>query len=148
LKAFRRGEIGGAMLEFAVAVPILVLLGIGVADFGRAFFTGIRVASAVRSAAQYGGRQGVSSAANSTEIIQAARDDADDQTLSVTPSYFCKCADGTTPDCTTGSCPGYGDGTVEVFVKVVATKTVNFVFRYPGIPSSLTYRDSAVIRAQ
>jgi len=136
------------MLEFAVAIPILALLGVGVADFGRAFFTGIKVASAVRAAAQYGGKDGVSSAINSAAIIQAARDEAEDATLSVTPSYFCKCPDGSSPDCSTGSCPGYGDGTVQLFVKVKAVKTVNFIFRYPGLASSLTYRDSAVIRAQ
>jgi hypothetical protein len=136
------------MLEFAVAIPVMVMLGIGVVDFGRAFFTGIRVASAVRAAAQYGGTDGVTSATNSAAIIAAAREDAEDATLSVTPSYFCKCPDGSSPNCLTGSCPGYGDGTVELFVKVSAVKSVSFIFHYPGLPSSLTYRDSAVIRAQ
>jgi len=148
LRRFFRADAGGAMVELAIAMPILTLLAMAVADFGGAYYRGIRVASAVRAAAQYGATSGVSSATQDDAMIQVARDDSGNQTLHVTPSHFCKCPDGSTPDCASGTCPGYSDGTPEIFVEVKAVDTVSFLFHYPGAPARLVYRDSAVMRAQ
>ena len=143
---FARLDGGGAMIEFAVIAPVLVLLAIGVADFGRAFYTGIVIASAVRASAQYGA-QDVLTATDNAGMIQVARDDAGDPTLNVTPTNYCRCPDGTDPGgCSApATCPGYGDP--RVFVKVKAVKGVGFIFRYPGIPDSVYFRDSATFRA-
>jgi Flp pilus assembly protein TadG len=138
-------EFGGAALEFAVVVPVLVLLAIGAVDFGRAYYTGITVSSAARTGAQYG-TQDVGHSTDNAGMIAAARNDADDQTLSVTPTTYCRCPDGTDPGCTSSpTCPGYGDA--RVFVKVTVMKKIGMILRYPGMRDSLVFRDSTTLRA-
>ena len=142
----RRNELGSAIIELAIALPVLVLLAIGVADFGRMFYTGIAVANAARAAAEYGSTK-VSSMNDTSLVNQAGRDEAGDiGGVLVTSERFCRCPDGTTPDCA-GNCPDPFTWT-EVFVKAKATKTINLILRYPGLPQTLTFRDSATFRAQ
>ena len=47
------GERGAALLEFAVCVPVLVLLGLGIVDFGRVYTVTERARVAAREAALY-----------------------------------------------------------------------------------------------
>jgi hypothetical protein len=144
-KVLRR-ELGTAIVELAIAIPVLVLLALGVADFGRMFFTGIAVANAARAAAEYGASS-VDNSADTAKINQAGRDDASDiGGVTVTSERFCRCPDGSTPACD-GTCPAPYSET-EVFVKARAQKTVNLILRYPGLPTSMTFRDSATFRAQ
>ncbi|HUQ19752.1 MAG TPA: TadE/TadG family type IV pilus assembly protein, partial [Gemmatimonadaceae bacterium] len=49
-----RREEGTALLELAVAIPILLLLVIGVVDYARLYTTSITVANATMAAGQYG----------------------------------------------------------------------------------------------
>ncbi len=49
---------GAAMVEFAVATPVLVLLAFGVIDYGRAFYVYNALSSIVRDGARYGAAQG------------------------------------------------------------------------------------------
>jgi Flp pilus assembly protein TadG len=141
----RLGTHGTAILELAIAIPVLVLLALGVADFGRMFATGIAVANAARAAAEYGASS-VATSSDTAKINQAGRDDAADYGLiTVTSSSFCRCPDGSTPACN-GTCAG--GYPVEVFVRADASKTLNLILRYPGLPTSMTFRDSATFRAQ
>jgi hypothetical protein len=145
LRVFRRTEFGGAMLEFAIFAPIFALLAVGVIDFGRAYYTGITVSSAARTGAQYG-TQDVGHSTDNAGMIDAARNDAGDPILDVIPTTFCRCPDGTDPGCTASpTCPGYGDA--RVFVQVTVVKRVGLIFRYPGLPDTLVFRDSTTLRA-
>jgi len=142
----RQNRRGTAIIELAIAIPVLVLLVIGVADFGRMFATGIAVANAARAAAEYGASS-VANSANTSAINQAGMDDAADYgTITVTSSRFCRCPDGTSPACAGGTCAGTYP--MEVFVRADASKTINLILRYPGLPTSMTFRDSATFRAQ
>lgn len=49
----RQKKAGQGVVEFALALPILVLIVIGVLDFGRAYQTYIRVSNAAREGAFY-----------------------------------------------------------------------------------------------
>lgn len=143
----RRNELGSALIELAIAIPILVLLMIGVADFGRMFFTGITVANAARAAAEYGANSISNSNLDTAIINQAGRDEAADVGgVTVTSEKFCRCFDGTTPACD-GACPDPYTW-VEVYIKARAQKTITLVLRYPGLAQTLTFRDSATFRAQ
>lgn len=145
-RELRRREKGSALVELAIALPIIILLAIGVADFGRMFFTGIAVANAARAAAEYGSTK-VTSMSDTSKVNQAGRDEAGDISgVLVTSEQFCRCPDGTTPDCA-GTCPSPYTWT-EVFVKAKATKTFSLILHYPGIPQTLTFTDSATFRAQ
>ena len=45
---------GGALLELAVAIPMLILIAIGVIDYGRVYTTAITVSNAARAGAEFG----------------------------------------------------------------------------------------------
>lgn len=138
-------EFGGAMLELAVTFPFILLLAIGALDYGRVHSTSIAVANAARAAAQYGA-QNTGTSGDNAGMISAARSDAGDATLSVTPSRFCRCPDGSSPDCSTGSCGAFG--APEVFVKDSVIKVANLFLPYPGLPSAITITRTAILRVQ
>ena len=145
LRALRKSDAGSAAVELAMALPMLALLAVGVADFGRAYFTTIAVANATRAGAHYGA-QSTQKSGNSTLIEQAARNDAADLgTITVTSTRFCKCPDGSSPACT-GTCASFGGP--EVFINVTASKTYSFLIDYPGLPPSISITRAAVFRAQ
>lgn len=52
-RAFSRGEQGGAMVEFAILLPILLLLFAGATELGRLFFTYTSLAKATKVGARY-----------------------------------------------------------------------------------------------
>jgi Flp pilus assembly protein TadG len=52
----RRGERGANLVEFALVLPLLVLLLAGVADFGRAFNNYMIITNASREGARYASR--------------------------------------------------------------------------------------------
>jgi Flp pilus assembly protein TadG len=146
-QSLRKSTAAGAVIEFAVIIPVLVLLAIGVVDFGRAFFTGIAVASAARAGAQYGAQDVIATSADTAGMRVAAENDAHDiGTITVSTNRVCKCTNGASIACN-GSCGGSYDKP-EVFVTVKVTKAYSMILRYPGIPSTLTFRDSATFRAQ
>jgi len=60
-----RNERGTAFIELAVVTPLLIMLTMGVADFGRALSTHV----AIRDAAQEGVRFGASQPADADEIV-------------------------------------------------------------------------------
>lgn len=145
LRALRKSDAGVAAVELAMALPLLALLAVGVADFGRMYFTTIAVTNAARAGAYYGAQSTVKSG-NFTAIEQATRNDAADLgAIDVTSSRFCKCPDGSSPACT-GTCPSYGGP--EVFVSVTASTAYSFLMDYPGLPPSVSITRSAVFRAQ
>ena len=45
---------GASIVELAVALPVIVLLVIGAADFARVFYMAIELQNAARAGAQYG----------------------------------------------------------------------------------------------
>jgi Flp pilus assembly protein TadG len=139
-----REETGTALVEMAIVLPFLVLAAIGVAEFGRVYFNAIRVANAATAGAQVAA-QGIGSY-DSVRVRQVARDDAGDQTLQVTSSTVCRCPGSDVIVACTTTCTGYG--TPQFFIEVTATQTHSFLFRYPGIPQSITVTRTATIREQ
>ena len=145
LKSLWRTMGGSAAVELATVLPVLTLLVIGVADFGRVHFTAITVANAAKAGAQFGAQSTVTSS-DTAAMNRAARNEAADIGPILTSSgHFCRCPDGSTPSCT-GTCVGYG--VPEVFVQVSATKSVSFLMNYPGLPSSVTVTRRATFRVQ
>src|SRR4026209_848545 len=96
IRTLRRKDSGSALVELAVALPLVVLLAIGVADFGRMFYTGMVVANAARAAAEFGARKVEtwdSAAANAVGAEEAS----DSAPVTMTTEKFCRCPDGSTP---------------------------------------------------
>ena len=141
---WQRDESGSALLEIAVILPVLILLVLGVAEYGRVYFTGITVANAALAGAEYGAQsEGTGDAAL---IQQVARDDAGDQTLVVTSGRICRCPGTDTVPCTT-TCAS-GSGNPQFFVNVTASKSLALILRYPGIPATIQVSRTAAFRVQ
>jgi len=144
LKHLRNSENGGAMVELAVILPVLILIAIGVMDYGRVYFTSVAVANAARAGAEWAtlepGRVN-----RSTETQNFAKQDGQEAgTITVTSSSFCECS-GAAVLCSS-SCGAYGQP--RVFVQVTASKNVTMLLRYPGLPSTVTVSRTATFRAQ
>jgi Flp pilus assembly protein TadG len=50
---FLRGEGGAALVEFAIILPLLLMIVFGIVDFARAFYTQNNLTSAVREGARW-----------------------------------------------------------------------------------------------
>jgi Flp pilus assembly protein TadG len=86
---------GQALVEFAIILPVFLMVGFGIFDFGLAFDASIGVSNAAREGARLGATQ-----PNTSAITTRVRDVAgrlDNANLSVTVS--CKTSGG-------GACPG------------------------------------------
>ncbi len=53
IRRFRKNERGTQLLEFAIAMPIMLVLFAGVAEFGRFFYTYTTLTNAVRGGARH-----------------------------------------------------------------------------------------------
>jgi Flp pilus assembly protein TadG len=145
VKNFWHSVGGAAAVELAVVIPVLALLALGAAEYGRLQFTAITVANAARAGVQAGAQSTVTSS-DTAAINQATRNEAADiGAIGTSSRRFCLCPDGSTPACTS-SCPGYG--VPQVFVQASATKSVAFLMAYPGLPAAITVTRSATFRVQ
>lgn len=136
-------ERGASLVEFALMIPFLALLLVGVIDFGRAYYVNVEVSNAAYTGALYGTQ-------NSTDITgmqNAATGDAPDVPgVTATATYGCECSDGTNPVANCTSQPSCSVNVVN-YVQVTTTATYKPIFPWPGIPSSLTMQGSARLRA-
>jgi Flp pilus assembly protein TadG len=146
LQAFRksvRRESGQSLLEFALLVPVVMLLLAGAIDFGRAAYLSILVNNAARAGAQYGA-QNLATAWDSFGMQGAAVADGQNIAgLTANAFYFCSCADGSSSSCQPTDCSASHR---LVYVQVNTTGQFQSLLQYPGIPSSFTFNGQAVMR--
>jgi Flp pilus assembly protein TadG len=130
----------------AVAMPLLVLMVLGVGDFGRVLYTAITLSHAARAGAAYGA-QSNGHTGDSAGIQQAAEEEAQDiGTIGVTSQRVCECTGGSPVSCTTASCGSYG--APRAFVEVTTTQTYATLIAYPGIPATVPLTRTAKVRVQ
>lgn len=138
---------GVSTVELALTLPILLLLLLGVADFGRAYYAAIVLANAARAGAAYGSQSNAKSVDN-VGIKTAAVQEGQNIGLTVnnvSTQPVCKCpTNGATINCITGSCTT----TPELYVGVTARDTFTTLVNYPLLPNSIPMMRSAAIRLQ
>ena len=61
---------GQSLVEFALVLPVLMLLTLGVIDMGRAFTFGVGVQQGAREAARYGSRLAVNTNVSDSTVVQ------------------------------------------------------------------------------
>ncbi len=141
-----RSDSGAAMVEMAVITPLLVVMTLGVGDFGRVLYTAITLSHAARAGAAYGA-QGNGYAGDAAGIQQSAEQDAQNITpIIVTSQRVCECTGGATVSCTTSSCGSYG--APKAFVEVTAARTFQTLVAYPFLPNTVALSRTARIRLQ
>ncbi len=140
----RRAAKGTAVIEFALAAPLLLLLLAGSLDFAMA----LRTATAVADAARVGADYGSSSASNASDTagIEAAALAAAPGVSGMTATALktCQCSNGSSVSCT-GSCTS---GPVEIYVQVTTMASSTTVFRYTGLPFTGAVTSRAMMRAR
>jgi hypothetical protein len=151
---------GGVLAEFAIVVPVALLLLLGAVDFGRVWALASASANAAHAGAQYGSQNAqlagdiegmrqvtIRDLANSS--VLAASDPGENgitlADFTITPERYCECADGSEIACD-NKC---GGGTSPmVFVRVRVDTMFQTLFDYPGIPSEVQISREAVLRAR
>jgi Flp pilus assembly protein TadG len=154
-RAFRRcfgigrrsaaSEAGGALIESALVLPILLLLLTGATEFAMAAYGAIEVTNAANAGADYGAASAI--AAQDTAGIQlAANTDATNVPLAsptVTRTYTCSLPGsallGTAPSLTCSN-----GAAVETILTVGTQSTYSPPVHWPGLPSTFTLRGQAV----
>lgn len=134
---------GVAATEFALIVPVLVLMLIGMMDFGLYINAQMKMQHYARSAAEY--------VANGGELanIEAdllpggpnAPDTVNDfSNLAFTSNLECECDGGVSVSCD-GTCDA--DEYMRTFVDITVQMNYETLFPYPGLPDSINLAGSA-----
>jgi TadE-like protein len=160
-------NIGSALVEFAITAPLLIVLALGIANYGMLIINTASLAGATRALAEYARNSsacGVGGLANSsclTGIGDFITNLKSNDTLLSTASFsyptgdlsaaggnYCTCVDGTVIDCSAGTCNVSGDTRIVQYIQISATQdfsplfaVINFGYFPPtnfGFPSSLS----------
>lgn len=140
-----RGESGQSIMELALTLPMLLLILVGVAEFGRFAYASIEVNNAARAGVQYGAQSQFTASDVAGMKLAATQDGPDFTQMSATAKNFCSCADGSASTCAIGDCSA---SHVVEYVQVNTTAIVNPIFSYPGISNTLTLRGQAIMRVE
>jgi len=142
MKSLLKSERGSSLLEFALVLPVLCVLLIGLIDLGRAAYYGILASNAARAGAQYGS-QNMSTSGDASGIQNAVTADAPGIGWThVTTTQVCSVSGGALTTCSTGGNPL---NTV-YYVKVHVDGTFTSLIKYPGIPQNVPVGGDAVMR--
>jgi Flp pilus assembly protein TadG len=170
-KAPRRrfSEQGQSAVELAFVVPIVIVLLLAIADFGRVFFLSIAVNNAARAGAQYGSQTNTTAADFAVMETQAATDFGcvasggnacpNFPNWNTPTATECTCGTAnppTNPACSTISstyCADASSKAVFVTVNTSATFTPLFTPTFLtyfglGIPSTITLTGKAIMQVQ
>lgn len=143
-------EAGQSILEGAITLPLLLLLLLGVAEFGRAVFIYMTVSHAASAGAAYGS-QNPTTALDFSGMTAAATSDAVFTGMTATPNHYCGCDQGGGTSCngSGSSCAGIScAGQITECVQVTTHATFAPLFRYPGLPTSYQANGNAVMRVR
>ena len=136
-------ESGQALMEFAVLLPVALVLLTGIMEIGRYANACIVVNHAARAGVQYAAQNRVT-ASDDTAIIQAAKSDAPGfSNMTVTPSHFCACADGTSSTCQPTDCSG---SRIIEYSKVDTQVQLKSVTGYFAFPQTFTVKGEKIMR--
>lgn len=134
---------GVTAVEFALALPILLLFVLGLSEMGLAVNEKMRLQSAARSGAQFALAAPTDTAGIIGAVEQASGLVAADIQVAVTT--FCGCADGTDVACDS-QCSDLS--TRRTYVGVSVTETYPLTLSFPGMAQNLTLSGSAILRVE
>lgn len=136
---------GAASVELAVALPALLLLGLGAVNQGHTIVRNMQLANAVRSGTQYAVVR-APVAGDLSQIVDAVRNTAPPDTTgtqNISVAHFCECPDGSAIACD-ALCPSGEDR--RAFVTVTLTETYPKLIEFPGMADKTRLRQEATVR--
>jgi Flp pilus assembly protein TadG len=153
-----RDDIGQALVELALVLPMFILLIVGGAEVGRLAYADIEISNAARAGVAYA-MQSHAYAADNAGIAAAAKQDAPNIPGLVVDNpailtCYCETSAGVTTAFTscakdvanTTTCPS--PSVIVEYVQVNTSATIDTAFHFPGIPNTLTLRGKAVMRVE
>jgi Flp pilus assembly protein TadG len=137
---------GQSYVELAFALPVLAIILVVAADFGRLFYTYLEVINAARAWAQYGSNS-VITAADAAGMATAAKQDGVNVPNLTVSADQCTCGTATAsiPACSSNFCTNDPQGN---YVVVKAQAPFATIVKYPGVPSSITLKSQVVMQVQ
>jgi hypothetical protein len=120
--SLRKKQKGSALLEFAIALPLLVVFIVGIFDFSGAFNAKLKI----QHAAQMGA---IVAAAQPTNDLDPANDNPDSLQPVVTVIFNSLAADGVLPLANQGAC--------KTPVAALSNTNLNWVYRITSCPDVL-----------
>jgi len=178
IRAFHNsaGDLGSAAVEFAMTAPLLIVLALGIADYGMLMTNAASLEGATRAVAEYardsaacaaGGLSNGSCIAgitNFVSLLTSTDTSLSSATFSLPPSAnlaapqdlsggggnYCTCVDGGVVDCSRGTCNVGGDTRVLQYIRVSATQNSSPLFgviNFGYLPAT-TFLFPALLSAQ
>jgi Flp pilus assembly protein TadG len=134
---------GIAAVEFAILVPVLILLAVCTIDLGLAIYANMRVESSAEAGSGYAMLHGFDSTAISSAVTSAGN--LSGLTASPAPTQFCGCpgSSGITSAICGTTC---GTNIAGTYVRASATYTYHTLMSYPIIPSQYTFASTSTVR--
>ncbi len=135
-----------AALEMALIAPALVLLLIGLADYGTAIYKRMQVQHAAQAGADFAMRNGFDGAAITAAVTNATTFAG--LTASPTPVEGCGCASVQAVTAALCGSTCAGGEVAGTYITVSAQGTHATILPYPGIPSSFTFAATSTARTR
>jgi Flp pilus assembly protein TadG len=152
-----RADRGQSVTEFALMLPLLCLLLIGVVEIGRAAYISMEVSNGATAGVEYGS-QNPTTMVDITGMETAAANESNVSAMNANATYGCTCDQGsgapaqscTYPVPAQGSCASVscGDGQLVQCVQVTTQATFTPIFSFPGLPASYSSHGAAVMRVR
>jgi Flp pilus assembly protein TadG len=133
LQRLAPGNAGNILLEFALALPVLSLMLVGMIDLSRYALQRAALLEGARQGAQYGTlAYSGATASNSTQsayINTTAQNATGLPNVTASNTFFCECVSGTSVSCTS-TC---STGTLKRYVTVSVNKSFSSVLASGGV---------------
>jgi Flp pilus assembly protein TadG len=142
IAAFDRRGIAAA--EFAVLVPVLVLLAVGTADLGLAIYSEMQVQNSAEAGVGYAFLHGFNASAISSAVTSAGQLSA--LTAAPAPAQFCGCPGTSGVTSTTCGSTCSNGNTAGTYVTASATMVYHTLISYPIIPNQYTFVRQSTVR--
>jgi Flp pilus assembly protein TadG len=166
-RLYRAGNTGAAAVELAITAPFLVVLALGIADYGNLMNASASLEGATRAVAEYarnspecagGGLSDSNCISYINSLVSTLKSNysslssatfTPSATLSTSANY-CTCTDGTVVSCSTGTC-SVGtppDTRVLQYIRVTAAQTINPLVSYGTYTSAQSLNAQTTTRIQ
>ena len=130
------------MVEFAVTMPLLLLMTVAASDFSRIFWESTVMSRAAETGTKYGAQDNQSSGKYTDMQRVASNSSSHLENATPTADRVCDCPDApeTWVDCLNTTCPNYG--TPRAYSRMSVAKTFSTLGYYPGSRqyTSMTWR--------
>jgi Flp pilus assembly protein TadG len=142
-----RNRKGAAVVEFAVTMPLVMIVTFGAADYGRLFMETSVIATASGAGAVYAYRstKEASDLSGAEAAVLNNVNGLESVSADVTKLCDCPASPGAWVSCST-TCTGYGSP--RIYIRSKASKSFDTFGKYPGVPDQVNLGVSTWMRVQ